>query len=151
MCRFLKFNLFAASAFLGFLGWGAAGPSVLAGDLRTGRAVIQLAAEGPSAFEMTGRSRHFGRYECCGEILFHPVAADGILTGDGVAVLEAANGDLIVGVVSCRVDSNGVGDIHFSWRDAVEFSDGTVVQNTGRFARRRPPGVVIAIIAILIG
>jgi hypothetical protein len=69
----------------------------------------------------------------------------------GVAVLAAADGDLIVGVVSCQVDASGAGQMHFSWRDSVEFSDGTVVSNTGRFQRKRPPGVVIAIIAILIG
>lgn len=151
MYRFLMVRLFSMWALLGFLGYAAAVPSVVAGDLRAGRAVIQLATEGPSAFEMAGRSQHMGRFECCGEIHFQPVAADGILTGEGVAVVEAANGDRIVGVVSCRVDADGLGDVHFSWRDAVEFSDGTVVRNTGRFARRRPPGVVIAIIAILIG
>jgi len=34
----------------------------------------------------------------------------------------------------------------------VEFSDGTIAENTGRFINDRPPGlVVLAIIAILIG
>jgi hypothetical protein len=38
--------------------------------------------------------------------------------------------------------------LHFSWRDAVTFSDATLVANTGRFVSSRPPGlVVIAIIA----
>ena len=31
--------------------------------------------------------------------------------------------------------------IHFSWRDAVEFSDGTIVASTGRFEHDRPPGL----------
>lgn len=73
------------------------------------------------------------------------------MNGVGVAVLMAANGDLIVGVVTADVDDDGIGEMHFSWRDSVELSDGTVIRNTGRFARNRPPGVVIAIIAILIG
>jgi hypothetical protein len=34
--------------------------------------------------------------------------------------------------------------IHFSWRDSVTFSDGTVVGNTGRFVTDRPPGLVVA-------
>jgi hypothetical protein len=42
--------------------------------------------------------------------------------------------------------------MHFSWRDAVEFSDGTITMSTGRFAESRPPGlVVISIIGILVG
>jgi hypothetical protein len=70
-------------------------------------------------------------------------------------VFEAADGDLLVGNVAWGVDA---GDdfrtcrIHFSWRDFVQFDDGTVVANTGRFVDDRPPGlVVITIIAILIG
>ena len=64
--------------------------------------------------------------------------------------------DLLVGVVEWDADAEGDGlrtsHIHFSWRDSVQFSDGTVVDSTGRFVKDRPPGlVVIAIIAILIG
>jgi hypothetical protein len=74
----------------------------------------------------------------------------------GVAVFKAANGDLLIGAVTWEVLA-GSGDfrtthIHFSWRDSMEFSDGTVVFNTGHFVRARPPGlVVVAIISILIG
>jgi hypothetical protein len=68
-------------------------------------------------------------------------------------VREAANGDLLVGNVAWEVAAGGdfrASQIHFSWRDAVEFSNGTVVTNTGHFVDDRPPGlVVIAIIAIL--
>jgi hypothetical protein len=58
--------------------------------------------------------------------------------------------------VSWEADAEAQGlrtsHIHFSWRDSVKFSDGSVVPSTGRFAKDRPPGlVVIAIIAILIG
>ena len=42
--------------------------------------------------------------------------------------------------------------LHFTWADEITLADGTVVSNTGRFVKDRPPGlVVIAIIAILIG
>jgi len=68
--------------------------------------------------------------------------------------MKAANGDLLVGVVEMAAGADTVGGMHFSWRDSVKFSDGTVVSSTGRFAdpKGRPPGlVVIAIIAVLIG
>jgi hypothetical protein len=105
------------------------------------QAIVFDVPDGPSPFVLTGTAQHFGRFLCYGELE----------DGAGVAVLMAANGDLIVGVVTGEVDERGLGELHFSWRDSVEFSDGTVVRNTGRFARNRPPGVVIAIIAILIG
>jgi hypothetical protein len=83
------------------------------------------------------------------------------LKGQGVAVIEAANGDLLVGVVTWQIDANGNGQTAFSWRDSVEFSDGTVVFTTGRFVKSRPAGAVSRIkgitdgtsniIAILIG
>jgi hypothetical protein len=78
------------------------------------------------------------------------------LTGDGVAVFTAANGDTLVADVTWDVDP-GSGDlrssgIHFSWRDSVQLADGSVVDSTGHFRSNRPPGlVVIAIIAVLIG
>jgi hypothetical protein len=76
--------------------------------------------------------------------------------GHGVVVFTAANGDLLVGVVEWNADAEAnnlrTNQIHFSWRDSVEFNDGTIVASTGRFVKDRPPGlVVIAIIAILIG
>jgi hypothetical protein len=59
-----------------------------------------------------------------------------------VTVIEAANGDLIVGIVTWQIDADGNGEIAFSWRDSVEFSDGTVVSSTGRFTKLRPAGAV---------
>lgn len=95
-------------------------------------------------FTMSGAERHFGRYSAFGEM--------DVPAGEGVVVLTAANGDQIVGVVSAEAAAPTEGHFHFSWRDSVQFSDGTVYTNTGRFAKHRPPGlVVIAIIAILIG
>jgi len=110
--------------------------------LKNFEGAIDLEAEGPAPFVLSGTASHLGRYECYGEVEFLPG--------------EAANGDLLVGVVTWEVDADGdefrTSHIHFSWRDSVEFSDGTVVPSTGRFVHDRPPGlVVIAIIAILIG
>jgi hypothetical protein len=117
---------------------------------------FKAAIEGPAPFVLEGTASHLGQYTCYGEVEFLPADEDGSLLGDGVAVFEAANGDLLVGVVSWEVDADGdelrTSHIHFSWRDSVQFSDGTIVDSTGRFENDRPPGlVVIAIIAILIG
>lgn len=85
----------------------------------------------------------------------------GTLEGEGVTVIQAANGDLLVGVVTWQIDAEGNGHIAFSWRDSVEFSNGIIVSSTGRFLNSRPAGAVSRlrtisdgtsnIIAILIG
>ena len=109
-----------------------------------------------SSFTLAGTASHLGKFTAYGEVEFVPGEEEGSLEGDGVVVFTAANGDLLVGVVSWDVDASGAeprtSHIHFSWRDSVEFSDGSIVFSTGRFEHDRPPGlVVIAIIAILIG
>jgi hypothetical protein len=111
---------------------------------------IDFSADGPSAFTLEGTSSHLGRFTAYGEV-------DIVLGEDsaqGVVVFEAANGDLLVGVTTWDVIDGDVAGLHFSWRDSVQFSDGTIVHSTGHFAdaKNRPSGlVVIAIIAILIG
>jgi hypothetical protein len=117
---------------------------------------IDFSAHGPSSFTLEGTGSHLGRYTCYGEVEFVPGEEEGSLVGEGVAVFESANGDLLVGVVHWEIgDADqefATSRIHFAWRDSVEFADGTIVSNTGRFVDDRPPGlVVIAIIAILIG
>lgn len=114
---------------------------------------IDYVEDGITTFALGGQASHLGQFTAYGEAELDP-AADGSLAVDGVVVFKAANGDLIVGVVTIEAGADGVGPMHFSWRDSVEFSDGTIVSSTGRFAdaKGRPPGlVVIAIIAILIG
>ena len=114
---------------------------------------IDITAEGVIPFTLSGTASHLGEFNAYGEVEFVPGEEPGSLLGEGVVVFEAADGDLLVGVVAWEV---APGDdfrdcrIHFSWRDFVQFDDGTVVPNTGRFVDDRPPGlVVIAIIAIL--
>jgi len=118
---------------------------------------IDITAPGPVIpFTLEGEASHLGKFTSVGEVVFTPGQQSGTLVGNGVVVLTAANGDLLVGEVTWTVGTIE-GDIrsssiHFSWRDSVTFSDGTVFSNTGRFITDRPPGlVVIAIIAILIG
>jgi hypothetical protein len=115
---------------------------------------IDFSTEGPSSFVLGGTASHLGKFTAHGEIELLPGEEEGSLEGDGVVVFEAANGDLLVGVATWQVDADEIGQMRFSWRDSVEFSDGTIVSSTGRFteAEDRPPGlVVIAIIAVLIG
>jgi hypothetical protein len=111
---------------------------------------IDFSATGPSPFALAGTSSHLGDFEAVGEIDIVP----GAEVAEGVVVFTAANGDLLVGVTTWDLGEDESGALHFSWRDSIEFSDGTIVHSTGRFAdaKNRPAGlVVIAIIAILIG
>ena len=117
---------------------------------------IEFSEDGPSEFRMSGTASHLGRFTAVGEVTFEPGEEEGSLVGRGVVVLTTANGDLLVGNVTWDVgaEEDGVSpaSMHFVWADSVEFSDGEVVENTGRFVDDRPPGlVVIAIIPILIG
>jgi len=110
----------------------------------------------PLPFTLEGNASHLGLFSAYGEADFVPGDEEDTLVGMGPVVFTAANGDTLVGIVTWDVGAAD-GDyrsssMHFSWRDSVEFSDGTVVESTGRFITDRPPGlVVIAIIAILIG
>jgi len=108
-----------------------------------GDGAIDFSAEGALPFTLSGTASHLGRYTACGEVEFVPGDEEGSLLGDGVVVLEAANGDLLVGVVTWLLYPDGTGSARFHWRDSVEFSDGTVVSNTGRFQTARPPGAII--------
>jgi hypothetical protein len=118
--------------------------------------IVDLSSAGNTPFELAGTASHLGQFLAYGEVEFLPVGGNGSLVGAGPVVFTAANGDLLVGVVTWDVRPEAEGAratrLHFSWRDAVTFSDGTLVANTGRFVSSRPPGlVVIAIIAILFG
>jgi hypothetical protein len=117
---------------------------------------IDFTTNGVSPFTLAGTASHLGNFTAYGEVEFVPGEKQGSLDGEGIVVFEAANGDLLVGVVTWDVSASSnnrrTSALHFSWRDSVTFSDGTTVDSTGRFAHDRPPGlVVIAIIAVLIG
>jgi hypothetical protein len=117
---------------------------------------VNLWNAGITPFELAGTASHLGQFLASGEVEFLPIGENGSLVGAGPVVFTAANGDLLVGVVTWDVGPEAEGEratrLHFSWRDAVTFSDGTLVASSGRFVSSRPPGlVVIAIIGILIG
>ena len=117
---------------------------------------VSLSNAGITPFRLAGTASHLGQFVASGEVEFLPIGANGSLVGAGPVVFTAADGDLLVGVVTWDVGPETEGEratrLHFSWRDAITFSDGTLVASTGRFLTSRPPGlVVIAIIAIFIG
>jgi hypothetical protein len=127
----------------------------------SGEGSIELSTDGASTFVLQGNASHFGKYACYGEVEFSTGTEVGSMAGEGPAVIQAANGDLIVGIVTWQIDADGNGQTSFSWRDSVEFSDGAIVSSTGRFTSSRPAGAVSKvrtisdgtsnIIAILIG
>jgi hypothetical protein len=137
-------NLMAMSG-AAFAGLFVSRATASSNNLRVETDFYEVNDPGISKFRMWGTERHFGNFTAFGEM--------DLREGLGVAVLTAANGDQIVGVIDAFAPNNGTsGHFHFSWRDAVTFEDGTIYTNTGRFAKHRPEGlVVIAIIAILIG
>lgn len=107
-------------------------------------------------FTIQGTEPDIGQYTATGEITFEAGTDAGSLVGTGVATFDTESGDKLVGVVTWDIAA-GTSDsrdssVRFSWRDSVQFSDGTTFSTTGHFVDERPPGlVVIAIIAILIG
>jgi hypothetical protein len=116
---------------------------------------VDLSAGSPFPYVLEGNASHLGKYEAYGEVEFEPGEEDGSQVGEGPVVFVAANGDLLVGFatwdVSAEADDVSEAHIHFAWRDSVEFSDGTIVANTGRFVKDRPPGlVVVAIVHVLV-
>jgi hypothetical protein len=114
---------------------------------------VDVTASGFTPFTLYRTASHLGKFTAYGEVEFVPGEEPGALEGTGVVVFEAADGDLLVGHVAWEVDAGDdyrTSSIHFKWGDSVQFHDGTVVADTGRFVDDRPPGlVVIAIIAIL--
>jgi hypothetical protein len=154
LVRWLKVALVALVSLSIILPRGASAESPV--KLKNWSGAIDLAADHPVPFVLDGKASHLGRFRAYGEVAFVPGEVEGTLIGDGVVVFEAANGDLLVGIVAWDVDAGGdefrTSRIHLSWRDSVQFSDGTVVSNTGRFVKDRPPGlIVVAIIGVLIG
>jgi hypothetical protein len=138
-------KMLAAAGVLGCLGLGSATKRAAATDNgANSEADFFLPHNGPLKFELRGKEKEFGRYTCFGDV----VNAE---NGDALGVLTDEDGDQIVGAVKLTAAEHK-GHFHFRWQDSVTLSDGQVYVNTGKFAGRRPPGlVVIAIIAILIG
>lgn len=113
---------------------------------------IDYSPQGPSSFELKGIAPYLGSFMAKGEVTLRPGEEKGTLVGEGVVVFMDTNGDLLVGETIWYVDGDEMGEMHFSWRDSVKFSDGTIVASTGRYAEVHPPELVVnGIIAILIG
>jgi hypothetical protein len=120
--------------------------------LHNWQGTIDTAPDGTAAFTLEGTASQLGKFDAYGEIQLVPGQEEGSLLGQGVVVFTAANGDQLVGVTTWDVGPDSIGQLHFSWRDAIELADGTIVSSTGRFLTDRPPGlVIIAIIITIIG
>ena len=101
---------------------------------------IDYVPEGPSPITMQGTASHLGKFAAVGEVTLVPVDESGLMLGSGVVVFTSANGDLLVGATEWVVNGEEISEIRFRWRESVEFSDGTVVTNTGRFVTDRQIG-----------
>lgn len=137
----------------------AALPAIAAADqplgtMKVKSASLSLEPDGSATLAMTGTAEQLGKCSCYGELDFVFDEEEGTFAGEGIVVFTAANGDRLVGVIAMQVDDvDDTFSAEMHWRDSVTLRDGTTVASSGRFADRRPPGllVVIAIIAILIG
>ena len=132
-------------AALGLLSLQATSALGQSGIKISGKGSITDVPGGPSILFSEGTASHLGRYVCYGEIDFVPGTEEGSRDGVGVAAFTAADGDLLVGVVTFHEGADGTSGIHFSWRDSVVFSDGSIARSTGRFVENRPPGLIIKI------
>ena len=119
------------------------------------RGSIDVSGPGPVyPVTLEGVASHLGQFTAAGEVQLTPGQQPGSFVGQGIIVITASNGDLLVGVISWQEGvSNGNArrsEMHFSWRDSVTFSNGTVVSNTGRFVTTRPPGAIIGFEYLLV-
>ena len=97
-------------------------------------------------FVLEGDASHIGEFTAYGEVLLEEGDEPGSIRGEGIVVFTAANGDLLVGDITWELNSNDQrGTIHTKWRDSVQFSDTTVLHNTGRFVKERPAGFIISV------
>src|SRR5262249_41987970 len=106
-----------------------------------GGGLLAIDADGDAVVHLFGNASLLGKFTGYGEVAFEVADQDGDVEGEGVFALTAANGDVLVAVVTWDIDAKGNGQLAFHWRDAVTFSDGTTAASTVRFAGRRPPGI----------
>jgi hypothetical protein len=103
------------------------------------RAVILGSPQGASKFGVTGKTAEFGRYLAVGELTL-VTSGEESAELEGVAALEAENGDQITANVTCTLGGDGI-DFTFHWLDSVSFSTGAKASNSGKFVDAKPPGL----------
>jgi hypothetical protein len=143
MSRFFSLRGMTVTA-LALLAFATLQPFAAADPLITITGIGNLTdVDGVAVLRLTGNASHLGKFACYGEIDFEPGDEEGSVDGAGVVAFRAANGDMLVGVITWQIDANGMGQARFRWLDAVTFADGTTAESTGRFAERRPQGAVV--------
>lgn len=96
--------------------------------------VLQFDADtGFATLEGQGHLTLMGKVAVYGEFQFVPGDEFGSLEGAGVAVLAAANGDVLVASVKWLIDAEGNGELEFRWPGEITLTDGTTVESTRRF------------------
>ncbi len=103
-----------------------------------GTGELHLANKAASTLTLQGNASSLGDYTGYCEIAFAGADRAGNMSGAGVAVVQASNGDLLAGEVTWQMDAHGAGQITFTWCDAITLGDGTLVHSKGRFAKSRP-------------
>src|SRR5688572_24222274 len=76
--------------------------------LQNWKGAINFSTAGTSSFVLEGTASHLGRFTAHGDVEFLP-GTNGSLVGDGGIVFKAANGDLLVGVVTWEADAEANG------------------------------------------
>jgi hypothetical protein len=96
-----------------------------------------LPENGFSVLRLTGTAAGLGNCTGYGEIVINQDTR----TGTGVVAFTAANGDMLVGVITTEVDSEEALSAEVHWRDSVTLNDGTTLASSGRFEKHRPAGL----------
>jgi hypothetical protein len=74
-------------------------------------ATVDIFEDGSSVFELAGVASHLGNFSATGDADFVEGPVPGSRVGTGVVVFEAANGDLLVGVVNLILHPPGADNI----------------------------------------
>ena len=117
----------------------------------SGSGVLAINENGYAVVALHGNASQLGKFTCSGQLTFEQSNDPGSIVGEGVAAFTAANGDQLVATFTWQINADGSGEMKFHWHDSITLSDGSTVESTGRFADRRPPGVVLRSATVVTG
>jgi hypothetical protein len=117
----------------------------------SGSGVVAINESGDAVVLLHGNASQLGKFTCSGQLVFQQGNDPGSIVGEGVAAFTAANGDQLVGTFTWQINADGSGEMKFHWHDSITLGDGSTVESTGRFADRRPPGIVVRSATVVTG